>query len=66
VNASQPGSKRDILYSASADSPSDVWAVGDQQGPDATFGTLVEHWDGSSWSVVPAANPGRRATTSTA
>src|SRR5438477_13059472 len=30
-----------------------VWAVGDQaQG--SSFTTLIEHWDGSSWSVVPS------------
>ena len=49
----QPGSMRNILFAASAVSTSDVWAVGDQQGSDGTFGTLVEHWDGHTWSVVP-------------
>jgi hypothetical protein len=54
----QPGSQRDILFAVSAVSPSDVWAVGDQEGPDGKFETLVEHWDGATWTVSPSANPG--------
>jgi hypothetical protein len=54
----QPGSVRDMFHGASALSPSDVWAVGTQEGADHVFRTLVEHWDGSSWSAIPAPNPG--------
>ena len=54
----QPGSQRNQLFSISAVSPSDVWAVGDQQGSSGVFETLVEHFDGTSWSDVPAPNPG--------
>jgi len=50
--------QRDILYAADAVSASDVWAVGHQQSWDGTFGTLVEHWDGTGWSVVPSPDPG--------
>ncbi len=42
-----------------ADAPDDVWAVGgtDQSGP--PYRSLVEHWDGTSWSIVsPASFPG--------
>jgi hypothetical protein len=42
------------LNSIYAISPTDVWAVG-AQGPSNAPGiwlTLVEHWDGSSWSIV--------------
>ena len=35
--------------------PNDVWAVGTTSGQ-APRQTLVEHWNGSSWSVVPSAN----------
>ena len=37
-------------------SPDDVWAVGatDQSGP--PYESLVEHWDGTSWSIVSAAS----------
>src|SRR5262249_36620895 len=58
VDAPQPGSERDILFGASALSTSDVWAVGDQEGADGRFRTLVEHWDGAGWSVVPSPSPG--------
>jgi hypothetical protein len=58
VDGPQPGSQRDILFAVSATSPSDVWAVGDQEGAGGRFETLVEHWDGTSWSVMPSPSPG--------
>jgi hypothetical protein len=58
VDVPQPGSQRDLLYSVSASTPSDIWAVGDQQGADGKFQTLAEHWDGQQWSVVPTPDPG--------
>jgi len=54
----QPGSVRDMLFGASAVSPSDVWVVGQKQGASGLFETLAEHWDGRRWSVVPTPNPG--------
>jgi hypothetical protein len=54
----QPGSLRDMLFGASALSPSDVWVVGDQEGSNGIFETLAEHWDGMRWSVVPTPDPG--------
>lgn len=46
-----------ILYGISALSDTDAWAVGVQL--DANGGThpLTEHWDGTSWTVVPAVDP---------
>ena len=58
ANIPQPGSLRDMLFAASALSPSDVWVVGDQEGADGVFYTLAEHWNGSTWTVVPAPDPG--------
>ena len=46
-----------LLYDVTCLSGSDCWAVG--RGPsDGTleFTTLVEHWDGSSWSIVDSPN----------
>ena len=48
------------LYSVVAVSATDIWAVGisvnsSQLGPDQT---LIEHWDGTSWSIVPSPNVG--------
>jgi len=54
----QPGSVRDMLHSATASSPSDVWVVGDQEGQNGKFETLAEHWEGHSWTVAQTPNPG--------
>jgi hypothetical protein len=50
--------QRDILFSASATTANDVWAVGERQDSAGRFGALIEHWDGTVWSVVPSPDPG--------
>ena len=45
------------LISVSAAGPSDVWAVG-YRTDGSGYRTLVEHFDGSSWSAVAAPSPG--------
>jgi hypothetical protein len=41
----------------SAVSPTDIWAVGAQRAQDApAHETLIEHWDGNEWTVVPSPN----------
>jgi hypothetical protein len=57
ASVKQPGTMRDMLYGASALSTKNVWVVGDQQGSGGVFHTLVEHFDGTGWSVVPSSNP---------
>jgi hypothetical protein len=52
------GTQRDTLYSAAAVSPTDVWAVGSKQSWSGTYSTLIEHWNGTAWSVVPSPDPG--------
>ena len=59
VGHPQPGARRDLLWGASALTTSDVWAVGAQVGANGRFETLIEHFDGQRWSVVPSPNPGR-------
>ena len=54
----QPGDVRDMLFSASALSPSNVWVVGDQESGNGQFETLAEHWDGHTWTVLPTPDPG--------
>ncbi|MDQ6694891.1 MAG: S-layer homology domain-containing protein [Chloroflexota bacterium] len=49
-----PNGPANILYSVSARSSNDVWAVGNY----ANNSSLIEHWDGSAWSVVSSPNPG--------
>lgn len=48
------GSEQSAFYALNASGPNDIWAVGDQTVPGATgtFEPLVEHFDGSSWTVV--------------
>ena len=46
------------LHGVAALSPNDAWAVGqytDSIGDPLRI--LVEHWDGKTWSIVPAPNP---------
>lgn len=44
-----------VLVSVRAVSRNDVWAVGQQVNAADTIVPLIEHWDGTRWSVVPAA-----------
>jgi hypothetical protein len=43
------------LYGITALSSTNVWAVGNAEYADFSNNTLVEHWNGSAWSLVPAA-----------
>jgi hypothetical protein len=49
------------LNGVAAVSSSEAWAVGFTAGDPATYTstTLVEHWTGSAWSVVPSPNPSK-------
>src|SRR5437588_11575042 len=59
IIASPNGSRQvNELHAVSALSENDVWAVGVSYNTDRTLGsTLIEHWNGSQWSVVPSPNP---------
>jgi hypothetical protein len=50
----------DVFNSVKANSPTDVWAVGDTGVVDepSSQATLIEHWNGTAWSVVPSPSPG--------
>src|SRR5260370_27229926 len=55
VTSSGPGLAINRLNGVAAISSQDVWAVGEDtnsSAPSAEFNPLVEHWNGSSWSVV--------------
>ena len=58
ANPNVPGSSSDSLYAVTSFSASNVWAVGYYRSGSGIGQTLVEHWDGTSWSVVPSPNPG--------
>src|SRR5256714_8174769 len=44
------------LTAISAASRSDIWAVG-TAGPEGSQRTLMAHWDGIRWQIVPSPNP---------
>jgi hypothetical protein len=50
------GEDRNKLWSVSAASANEVWAVG-YYGPPGTGSTLILHWDGTQWSVMQSPNP---------
>jgi hypothetical protein len=56
-----PSSNINAYYQINAvqvNSPTDVWAVGDQGVIDGASSTLIEHWNGTAWSIVPSPSPG--------
>ena len=45
------------LHSVSATSANDVWAVGFSHNGNAPSRTLIQHWNGTQWSIVPSPSP---------
>ena len=45
------------LHSVSAVSGNDVWAVGASHNGSLPSRTLIQHWDGAKWSIVPSPSP---------
>jgi len=58
VVPSPNGSSSSNLSAVAAVSANDVWAVGSSGNQRSGAQTLIEHWNGSSWSVVTSPNPG--------
>jgi hypothetical protein len=58
VPSPSPGAQENILYGVAAISDSDVWAVGTDKDASGAWHALTEHWNGSSWSVIPAVDAG--------
>jgi hypothetical protein len=46
-----------VLNDVATISPTDAWAVG-QLNNSGYPKTLIEHWDGTSWTIVPSPSPG--------
>src|SRR5207253_3187946 len=61
VKSPNVGGSRPSLGAVAAVSKSDVWAVGLHYSNNGSFPsrTLIEHWNGTSWSIVPSPNPGK-------
>ncbi len=51
------GSGANFLVATAAISANDVWAVGNSTSAGGLDQTLAEHWNGTSWSIVPTPNP---------
>ncbi|HMA34655.1 MAG TPA: S-layer homology domain-containing protein [Chloroflexia bacterium] len=51
-----PGTGGNVLFALTALSASNIWAVGTYNPGSPIDTTLVEHWDGSAWSIVPSPN----------
>lgn len=63
-NPSTVSVSNDILSGISAISNSDVWAVGSysSSGGNNIASTLAEHWNGTTWSIVPTPNVGNNGS----
>jgi hypothetical protein len=54
--------KDTALYGIAAISANDIWAVGaGNYSTTSGTATLIEHWDGTSWTIVSSPNPGTAA-----
>lgn len=62
VGTPHPGSQLNTLQGSSAVSPADVWAVGWYANSNSSQQTLIEHWNGTVWSVVASPNPNTENT----
>jgi hypothetical protein len=59
VSSPSPGGQANTLDGVTAVSANDVWAAGSEfPGGGNAERTLTEHWDGTSWRVVPSPNAG--------
>jgi hypothetical protein len=58
VPSPNPGSNFYYLLEARAVSANDIWSVGKFVGNNGVIHTLIEHWNGRHWSVVPSPNVG--------
>ncbi|MFI7642495.1 hypothetical protein [Nonomuraea sp. NPDC049400] len=64
VEVPMPAGKNDVdLAGVAAIAPDDVWAVGTAGTTnDLRIATLITHWDGASWKIVPSPNVGDENT----
>lgn len=52
VKSPNPAKYSDVLFGVTIVSANDVWAVGDMAANHTSDYALIEHWNGTSWSVV--------------
>lgn len=58
VPSPNPSATGNELTAVATVSAQDVWAVGDSTASTGGLQTLIEQWNGTTWSVVPSPNPG--------
>jgi len=59
VPAARNGGRPDVFNSVATTGPLDAWAVGSSAGVGGLQeATLIERWNGHSWTIVAAPNPG--------
>jgi hypothetical protein len=60
ITSPNPAGKPDVqLNGVAAISAGDIWAVGHSGDPAfVPLQTLTEHWNGTSWSIIPSPSPG--------
>jgi hypothetical protein len=57
------GPSSPILHGVTAVASNNIWAVGEnEEVPGLGITTLIEHWNGSAWSIVPSPTPGAYPT----
>lgn len=69
VTSPNPGTSYNSLSGIAAVSSNNVWTVGDYRtslDPQGPYFTLIEHWNGTTWSVVNSPSPGSMASVLTA
>jgi hypothetical protein len=59
--ASPPVGSEGNLTAIAALSATDAWAVGQYEAPDSLQRTLIEHWNGSTWTQIPSPNSSQRS-----
>ena len=63
IPSPNPGAYPSSLSGIAGLSDTDIWAVGYARYPPGTSQTLIEHWNGAMWSIVPSPNaPGASIT----
>jgi hypothetical protein len=52
------GTGQNSLYAVAAVRASNIWTVGNYTNNSGTNQTLIEHWNGTTWKIVPSPNSG--------
>jgi hypothetical protein len=57
IDVPQPAGQQAVLSGVDDLSPNNAWAVGESFSGAGDGLTLIEHWNGTAWSIVPSPNP---------